>query len=120
VSEPVQGDWPTADAVAASSEPVTDGHGVDPANRATYHREHVVATLAAVEDHLADSERLYTRARDLEEDADADPRTIGGILALVCDAPEVIESEYGIEPEVSVARWGEQPAGTVWEVTRRA
>jgi hypothetical protein len=117
--EPLSGEWPTADAVASGGTPVTDGEGLDPANRATYDRENVVATLQAARDYLGDSGRAYLRSRDLEADAEADPRTIGGVLALVADAPEVIEEEYGIGPTISVSRWGQQPAGTVWEVTHR-
>lgn len=116
--EPLSGEWPTT----SGNEPIADGDGLadqNPANRATYCREHVVATLEAVEEQLDDSDRLYCRSRDLEEAADTDPRTIGGILALVADAPEVVVEEYDIEPLVSVSRWGQQPAGTVWEVSRR-
>jgi hypothetical protein len=119
VSEPLSGEWPTADAVATRGEPVTDGDGLDPANRATYDRANVTATLAAARDYLGEADRAYLRSRDLEADAETDPRTIGGVLALVADAPEVLESEYDIELSISVSRWGQQPAGTVWEVTRR-
>jgi hypothetical protein len=121
VSEPelLPGEWPTADAVVSRGAPVTDGEELDPANRATYDRENVTATLKAARDYLDDSGRAYLRSRDLEADAEADPRTIGGVLALVADVPEVLESEYDIELSISVSRWGQQPAGTVWEVTSR-
>jgi hypothetical protein len=119
VSEPLSGEWPTADAAVSAGEPVTDGEGLDPANRATYDRANVVATLEAARAYLGAADRAYLRSRDLEDAAEADPRTIGGVLALVADAPEVLESEYDIEPSISVSRWGQQPAGTVWEVLRR-
>ena len=91
----------------------------DSANRATYARQNVMSTLATTRDYLGDADRAYVRSRDLEAEADTDPRVIGGVLALVADAPGVLESEYGIEPSISVSRWGQQPAGTVWEVSHR-
>jgi len=119
VSEPLSDEWPTADAVTSDGEPVTDGEGLDPANRATYDRANVVATLEAARDYLGAADQAYLRSRDLEDAAETDPRIIGGVLALVADVPEVITEKYGIEPSISVSRWGQQPAGTVWEVSRR-
>lgn len=90
----------------------------DPANRATYDRENVVATLDGVDEYLDDDSLAHFRSRDIAPEAGLDARVVGGVLALVTDAPDVVEAEYGIELEVSASRWGQQPAGTVWRVSR--
>lgn len=90
----------------------------DPANRAIYHREEVVDTLEGVDDYLGDDSLVYFRSRDIETDAPIRKNVIDGVLALVADAPEVLEDEYDADLDISASRWGQQPAETVWRVSR--
>lgn len=92
----------------------------DPVNRANYERESVVTTLEAVDEYLGEDSLAHFRARDIAPEAERDARVVGGVLALVTDAPGVVEAEYDIDLEVSSSRWGQQPAGTVWRVSRDA
>jgi hypothetical protein len=118
VSEPLSGEWPTADTVAQQNEPVTDGEGLPDQRR--HPRDSVLSTLAAVEERLGAAGQLYCRSRDLADEAGLAPQTVGAILALLADYPDTVRETYDVETDIIVSRWGQQPAGTVWEVSRDA